>query len=85
MHADRTGISPLQAPLSKLERELIDEYLRTRGYDPVRLPDLPEEDRTALLKDASMYASGKLAEVESRLHFLDEIHDGTPDTHKPGL
>jgi hypothetical protein len=39
----------------------------------------------SLLADASVYASGKLMEVEARSHFLDEIHDGTPGVLKTGL
>ena len=37
----------------------------------------PEEQRRKLLADADVYASGKLTEVEARLHFLDAIHDGS--------
>lgn len=65
-----------ESPLARLERALIDEFVRKRGYDPLTLADLPEGERVSLLKDASVYASGKLMEVEARSHFLDEIHDG---------
>ena len=54
-------------------------------YDPLKLADLPEEDRERLLTDASVYASGKLTEIEARSHFLDEIHDSVPGVHKAGL
>ena len=76
---------PLEAPLGQLERSLIDEFISARGYDPTKLPDLPEHEREKLLADASVYASGKLMEVEARSHFLDEIHDGTPGVPKTGL
>lgn len=85
MSAERSEISPVEAPLGELERALIDEFVRARGYDPLKLADLPEEERKTLLKDASVYASGKLMEVEARSHFLDEIHDGVPGVHKAGL
>lgn len=85
MSAERAETSPLQAPLSRLELELIDEFVRARGYDPRNLSEVPEPERSALLKDASTYASLKLTEVESRSHFFDEIHDGTPGTSKTGL
>ena len=75
----------LQAPLGQLERALIDEYVRARGYDPLSLAELPEQQREALLRDASVHASARLAEVESRSHFLDEIHDGVPGISKTGL
>jgi hypothetical protein len=72
---------PLEPPLGELERALIEEYVRARGYDPLRLADLTEPERNHLLADASVYASGKLGEVEARSHFLDEIHDtGTART-----
>ncbi len=75
----------LQTPLSQLERALIDEFVRARGHDPHKLSEVPEPERSALLKDASTYASLKLTEVESRSHFLDEIHDGASGTSKTGL
>jgi hypothetical protein len=67
-----------ETPLAKLERSLIDEFVRGRGYDPHQLADLPEAERERVLADADIYVSGKLAEVEARSHFLGEIHDGTP-------
>ncbi len=76
MTAERVETSPLQAPLGQLERALIDEFVRGRGYDPAHLAGLPEEERETLLKEASVYASGRLTEVESRSHFIHEIHDG---------
>lgn len=76
MSEERVQPSPLQAPLSQLERTLIDEFVRAQGYDPLRLSELPGHEREALLKEASLYASTKLTEVESRSHFVHEIHDG---------
>jgi hypothetical protein len=66
---------PLESPFGQLERALIDEYVRARGYDPHRLADVPQAERDQLLKDASRYASTRLTEVESRSRFLDDIHD----------
>lgn len=66
---------PLEAPLRQLERALIDEFIRVRGRDPNGLGDLPQQERERLLAEASVYASGKLVEVEARSHFLDEIDD----------
>jgi len=83
--SNRTDIRPLGAPLGQLERSLIDEFVRNRGHDPDTLGDLPEQEREKLLVDASVYASGKLSEVEARSHFLDEIHDGTPTIPKSGV
>ena len=74
MAAERPDVPP-EAPLSQLERSLIDEYVRAQGHDPHNLADLSDEERLRLLKDASVYASGRLVEVEARTHYLDEIHD----------
>jgi hypothetical protein len=64
----------MDAPLSGLERALIEEFIRQRGYEPLRLGDLPAAERDTLLRDASRYASARLCEVESRSHFVDELH-----------
>lgn len=76
MSTQRIEVTPLEAPLSQLEQALIAAFVRARGYDPLKLADLPDHDREVLLKEASIYASGKLTEVESRQHFLDELHHG---------
>ena len=65
-----------EAPLAQLERSLIDEFVRRRGYDPGSLGALADADRHALLTEASVYASSRLTEVESRARFVHEIHDG---------
>jgi hypothetical protein len=72
-----------EAPLALLEQSLIDEYVRTHGHDPERLSELVAADRDALLKGASLYASGKLSEVETRSHFVHELHDAIGDVRKP--
>jgi hypothetical protein len=66
-HVDRP---PLQPPLAELERELIHAYLAGAGHDPQAL--LAENDNAArrLLADAALYASAKLTEIESRLHYV---------------
>jgi hypothetical protein len=68
----------MEDPLGQLERALIDEFVRASGRDPARLADLPEQERDALLKAASVHASAKLSEIESRSHFIHELHDGLP-------
>ena len=72
-----------EAPLARLELSLIDEYVRKRGLDPARLADLIAADRDALLKNASVYASCKLCEVEMRSHYVHELHDAIGDVPKP--
>lgn len=66
-------------PIAQLERAFIDEFLRGRGYSLATLHEVPEETANALLKAASTYASGRLTEVESRAHLLDDLHHGAPN------
>jgi hypothetical protein len=58
-----------------LEGEFIAEFLGRSGYSTRSLHELPEDDARALMRDASVYASVRLAEVESRAHYIHEIHD----------
>lgn len=58
-----------------LEETLIASYLKDKGYDLKKLKDLPEAEVKQLLTEASTYASNKLAEVELRAHFIQELHD----------
>jgi hypothetical protein len=57
-----------------LERALMEQFIRARGYDPAKLGELPTDERERLQKEASAHAAGKLAEVESRAHFIHELH-----------
>lgn len=84
MATQPSGMPPVEAPLSHLERALIDEFIRARGYDPLTLSNLPAQDREMLLREASLHASAKLAEVESRSHFVHDLHDGATDSAKTG-
>jgi len=65
----------VEDPLAQLERALIEEYLHTRGHTLATVHALPDAAARVLLSDASRYASGRLTEVESRAHYVDEIHD----------
>jgi hypothetical protein len=67
---------PLQAPEAQLERAFIEEFLRTRGHDTNSVEQLPDDERTRLLEEASVYAGGKLSEVEARAHFVQELRHG---------
>lgn len=66
-----------KGPQSALERSLIKEYLRSKGYEYKDINKLPAKEAKALMKEACMYASLKLAEVESRAHFRKEIRAPT--------
>lgn len=71
---------PMEDPLAELETALIDEFLRKRGASRHTLHDIPEENATALMREASAYASARLTELESRAHYVHEIH-GTAGKH----
>jgi len=58
-----------------LEMTLIEAYLKGKGYTLEDLQKLPEVEAKQLMKEASTYASGKLAEVEVKAHFMQELHD----------
>jgi hypothetical protein len=61
---------PMKEPLAELERELITAYLSGAGQDMQSLLSRNDEEARRLLADASMYATARLAEVESRWHYL---------------
>jgi hypothetical protein len=64
-------------PHAKLETAIIDEFLREHGTDRAKLKDLPPDQATRLSREASAYATARLTEVETRAHYVHEIHDAT--------
>jgi hypothetical protein len=74
MNTKRPDLPLQEDPLAWLERALIAEYLRDQGYEPEDLHGLPEETVKQLMREASLHASTKLAEVQSRARFVDEVH-----------
>jgi hypothetical protein len=69
-------VPPLEEPLAELERNLINEYIRGLGQDPAALRLRNDEFAKKVLRDASQYAALKLTEVESRAHYVEDLHDG---------
>jgi hypothetical protein len=61
-------------PHAQLERAFIEEYLRLRHHSRETLNRLPDAEAARLLSEASIYASGRLTEMESRAHLVDELH-----------
>jgi len=61
-------------PQSTLEKMLIEAFLEGKGYSLEALKQLPEETAHQLMREACSYASMKLAEVESKAQFRQEIH-----------
>jgi hypothetical protein len=67
-------VRPIEDRTAHLEQAFIDEFIRLRGRDPAKLHDLAAAERDDLLRHAAAYASAKLAEVESRAHYVHELH-----------
>jgi hypothetical protein len=72
-----TYTKPVDDPLATLERLFIDEFLARRGYTPESIGRLPASEAAMLLSAACEYASLRLAEIESRAHYVDEMHRST--------
>ena len=69
-------VPPLEEPLAELERRLIDEYLRDQGLEPDVVQKRTDAIAKKILADAAQYAALKLTEVESRAHYVRDLHDG---------
>ena len=68
-----TNNRPIEEPLAKLERELMTAYVAGAGQDFDALLDRSDDEARLLLAEASLYASGRLTEVESRQHYLRRL------------
>ena len=62
-------------PFARLELNLIDDFIRARGHDPAALRARRDHEARTILAEASTYAATKLGEVESRAHYVHDIHD----------
>ena len=65
---------PLEEPLAELERHLMDPYLSGAGQIFHDLMTRDDDTSRRLLAEASLYASERLSEIESRAHFLRKLH-----------
>lgn len=61
-----------------LERMYIEQYLRDKGHTLHSLRELPAEEARRLMVEASSHASAKLAEVEIRARFIEDIRGTAP-------
>lgn len=73
MRTDADGTPPMKEPLAELERELIAAYVAGAGHDLPTLLHRTDEQAGRVLAAASCYASARLSEVESRLHYLRSL------------
>jgi hypothetical protein len=62
-----------EGPESALERKLIRDFLHEKGYSMEDVRKLPKDEAKQLMTEACRYAALKLAEVESRVRFKQEI------------
>jgi hypothetical protein len=74
MSEKNIDVRRVEDPAAQLERAFINEYLRMHGHDPEVVRLLPEAQVLTLLEAASVYAGGRLAEFESRAHYVHDIH-----------
>jgi hypothetical protein len=64
----------LDDQLAALERTYIEVYLLSKGYNLRDLSRLPGDLAHRLRVEASMYASTKLVELETRSNLIRHIH-----------
>jgi hypothetical protein len=62
-----------EGPETALERQLVTDFLRDKGYRMEDLHKLPAEQVAALMKEACQYASLKLADIEAKSIFRKTI------------
>ena len=74
MSTPRATQDAAEGPQSALERKYIQEYLQSQGVNLENLGKMPKVEQQHLMREASKYASLKLAEVESRAKFRHDIH-----------
>ncbi len=74
MAAQERDGGPIEEPLALLERRLISEYVQARGYTLEVLHARDDAEARRILAEASLHATTKLAEVETRSHLLKELH-----------
>lgn len=73
MHADADQ-PPRPDQNAELEQALIAEFLEARGHTLHTVQSLPDAERHALMREASLHASMRLTEVEARAHYVDDLH-----------
>jgi hypothetical protein len=64
----------LEDPQAQLERALIDEFLHEHGCTLATVHLKPPAERRSLLKQASLYAATRLAEIDARAAYVHDLH-----------
>ncbi len=73
---------PVEDPNAMLEKALMEEFLKEKGYSLEGLKGLSAELAEKLMKEASQNASLKLEEVEARAKFVKELQDSASPLEK---
>ena len=71
--ADRRD--PAEDLHASLERALIAEVLASHGHTLQSLASLPDGERGRLMREAATSATLRLAEIEARAHYVEDIHE----------
>ena len=64
----------LEDPQARLERAFIDQFLQERGCSLATVDSWPQAERKKLMTQASLYAAGRLAEIDARAAYVHDIH-----------
>jgi hypothetical protein len=67
---------PHGIPHAQLEMSLIEEFLASKGYQLKDLEHLPKDIAKAYMAEACISASSKLAEIENRSRFVNDLFGG---------
>jgi hypothetical protein len=73
MATNEPAVSPMEEPLAGLERDLIAAYVAGAGEDLAVLLERHDDHARQLLAEASLFATARLTEVESRFHYLRSL------------
>ena len=71
---DIADVPPVDDFEARLELALIEEYLRQHGHTLTELTQLERAERDQLMHDAAAYAAGRLAEIDARAHYVEDLH-----------
>jgi hypothetical protein len=74
MNSENSQNVEVNDPQAKLEVAFLEEFLAIRGSSLATLNRLPEAEARRLMTEASLYASAKLSEVETRSQFVSGMH-----------
>lgn len=71
-----TGDATARVAQAYLEWAYLEEYLKGLGHNFEDLQTMPAEHAKELMRDASLFASMRMTEVEARSNLMEELHGG---------